>query len=107
MVWMNQNKRILFRKKGQYSTCTGTHFTYQKGRTKKEVKKYGAHNTKIPTLNNSYFKEMTSRRGWYSVYLKTDMALPHSKCRRMKKHINNEERKKNYLQYHHINLNTS
>ena len=63
MVWINENKQILYKTRGQYVNSTVlypywyTFYQYQKWRTKKEVKKYGAHDTEIPTLNNIYSSE--------------------------------------------------
>ena len=59
MVWINGNKRILYKTRGQYVNSTVLYlywytFYLSKMAQKKGVKKYGAHNTKIPTLNNIY-----------------------------------------------------
>ena len=63
MVWTNEHKQILYKTRGQYVNSTvlylywNTFYLYQKWRTKKEVKKYGADDTEIPTLNNIYSSE--------------------------------------------------
>ena len=78
MVWINENKQILYKTRGQYVNSTVlylywyTFYLYQKWRTKKEVKKYGADDTEIPTLNNIYSSTWRQEEGGIVyTYLKT------------------------------------